>query len=131
MSTFFKGPAVGYINNTPGNTETNQDISNNSVNGTSVDNRRASPCSRAYGEMEGQGPGGPHQATDHNGRKEDAAVMGPTEARSRKRWMKDENKEIWRCYILSDPAMRGYRKRLHNIWHERNNAPQTEQRLAG
>ena len=45
--------------------------------------------------------------------------MGPTEARSRKRWPKDENKEIWRC-----------RKRMHNIWHEGNNAPQREQRLA-
>ena len=26
--------------------------------------------------------------------------------------------------------MRGYRKKMHNIWHERNNVPQTEQRLA-
>ena len=95
-----------------------------------MDNRRTSPGSRVYGEMEGQGPGGHHQATDHNGIKEDAAEMGPTETRSRKRWTKHENKEIWRCYIMSDPAMRGYRKRMHNIWHERNNAPQTEQRLA-
>ena len=31
---------------------------------------------------------------------------------------------------MSDPAMRRYRKRMHNIWHKRNNAPQTEQRLA-
>ena len=31
---------------------------------------------------------------------------------------------------MSDPLMRGYRKRMHNIWHERNSAPQTEQRLA-
>ena len=105
--------------------ETYQDINNNGVNGTCVDNRRASPSSRVCGEMEGQVPGSRHQATDHNGREEDAAEMGPTEARSRKRWMKDENREIWRCY-----RMRGYRKRMHNIWHERNNAPQTEQRLA-
>ena len=26
--------------------------------------------------------------------------------------------------------MRGYKKRMHNSWHERNTAPQTEQRLA-
>ena len=31
---------------------------------------------------------------------------------------------------MSDLTMRGYRKRMHNIWHERNNAYQTEQRLA-
>ena len=43
--------------------------------------------------MEGQGPGGSHQATDHNGREENAAKKGPTEARSRKRWTKDENKK--------------------------------------
>ena len=121
---------MSYINSTPGNMETNQDIINNGVNGTSVDNRRASSSSRVCGEMEGQGPGGRHQANDHNGREEDASEMGPTEARSRKKWTKDENKEIWRCYRMSDPAMRGYRKRIHNIWHERNNAPQTEQRLA-
>ena len=56
--------------------------------------------------------------------------MGPTEARSRKKWMKDENKEIWRCYKMSNPSMRGCRNRMHNIWQERNNAPHTEQRLA-
>ena len=121
---------MGYINNTPRNMETNQDIINNGVNGTSVEKRRALPGNRVCGEMEGQGPGGHHQATDHNGREEDAAEMGPTEVRSRKRWTKDENKEICRCYKMSDPAMRGYRKRMHNIWYERNNAPQTEQRLA-
>ena len=78
--------------------------------------------------MEGQGPDGHHQATNHNGRLQDAADMGPTKARSRKKWMKDENKEIWRCYGMSNLIMRGYRKKMH-IWQERNNAPQTEQRL--
>ena len=79
--------------------------------------------------LECREPGGHHQATDRNGRQEGKAEMEPTKARSRKRWMNDENKEIWRCYRMSDPAMRGYRKRMHSIWHERNNAPQTEQRL--
>ena len=27
---------------------------------------------------------------------------------------------------MSDPAKRGYIKRMHNIWNERNNAPQTK-----
>ena len=31
---------------------------------------------------------------------------------------------------MSDPTMRGYRKRMHNIWHEKSNAPQTNQGLA-
>ena len=84
---------MGYINGTPGNMETNQDIINNNVNGTSVDNRRASSSSRVCGEMEGQGPGDRHQAIDHNGRDEDAAEMRPTEARSGKKWMKDETKK--------------------------------------
>ena len=105
--------------------ETNQDIINTGVNGTSVDNRGASSGSQVCGEMEGQGPGGRHQATDHIGREEDAAEMRLTETRSKKKWMKDENKEIWLCYRMSNPAMRGYRKRMHNIWHERYNAPQT------
>ena len=48
--------------------ETNQDINNNGVNGTSVDNRRASPGIQVYAEMEGQGPGSHNQATGHNGR---------------------------------------------------------------
>ena len=45
MSTYFKGPAMGYTNSTPGNMATNQEINNNGINGTSVENRRASPVS--------------------------------------------------------------------------------------
>ena len=57
MSAYFKGSGIGYINSTPGNMETNQDISNSGIAGTSVDNKRTSPSSRVYPEMEGQGPG--------------------------------------------------------------------------
>ena len=80
---------MGYINSTPGHMQTNQHIIDNGVNGTSVDNRRASSGSQVCGEVEGHGPGGHHQATDHNGREVDAAEMGPTEARASKNWMKD------------------------------------------
>ena len=82
---------MGYRNSTPGNMETNQHIMNTGVNGTSVDNRRALSGSRVCGEMESQGPGSRHQATDHNGREEDAAEVGPTKERPRKKWTKDEN----------------------------------------
>ena len=61
---------MGYINSTSGNMEKNQDINNNSVNGTSVDNRRALPSSRVY------------PSSGHNGRQEDAAEMGPAKASS-------------------------------------------------
>ena len=60
LSTHFKGPAMGYINSTPGNMETNHDINHKGVNATSVDNRMASPGSLVYAEMEGQGPGSNH-----------------------------------------------------------------------
>ena len=106
---------MGYINSTPGNIDSNQDIYNNGIDGTSMNNRRASPSSQVYPEMEDQGPGGHHQATGHKGRQEDAGEIGSTEARSRKRLVKDENKEIWRCYRMSDPAVRGHRKGMHNV----------------
>ena len=49
---------------------------------------------------------------------------------NRRKWNKNDNKEIWKCYIKSNPNQRGYRSRMKNIWDERNNYPQTEQRLA-
>ena len=84
MSTYqyFNDPVTGYINSTPVNMETNQEINNSSVNETSVDNRRSSPSSQVYPEkqdglVEGQGPDGCHQATDRNARQEDVAEMEP------------------------------------------------------
>ena len=79
---------MGYINSTPVNIVINQGINNNGKNVTFVDNRRTLPGSRVYlGKQDGlvarQGPSGHHQATDHNGREEDSAEMGPTEARKR------------------------------------------------
>ncbi|KAJ8048125.1 hypothetical protein HOLleu_00301 [Holothuria leucospilota] len=51
--------------------------------------------------------------------------------KGRKKWTQDENKEVMRCYFLSDPNQRGYRKRMHEIWQKRNpSTPVTEQRLA-
>ena len=80
MSTYSKGTAMGSLNSTPSHMKTNLDININN--------------SWIYAEMEGQGSGGRHQATDHSGTQEDAAEIWPTEARSRKRWTKDENKKI-------------------------------------
>ena len=52
------------------------------------------------------------------------------QATSRRKWKKEENIELWKSYILSNPQQRGYRKRMTNIWHERGNHQNTEQRLA-
>ena len=114
--------------------EINQHVSHNGVHGTSVHNRSDLPGSQVQpgrqDVLEGQGPGGRQQATDHNRGRVEAAEMGSTEARPRKKWTRDENKEAWRCYSMSNPSLRGYRKRMHNIWQERNDIPLTEQRLA-
>ena len=40
------------------------------------------------------------------------------------------NIELWKCYLLSNPEQRGYRRRMTSLWHERGNHEVTEQRLA-
>ena len=49
---------------------------------------------------------------------------------TRRKWNKEDNIELWKCYLLSDPQRRGYRKRMATLWHERGNEETTEQRLA-
>ena len=48
----------------------------------------------------------------------------------RKKWNKEENIELWKCYLLSNPEQRGYRKRMTSLWNEGGNHEATEQRLA-
>ena len=105
--------------------ENQNEMFNNDVNGTVREN---SPRP-AGGSLVGVGgTPGRHQTT--NTRSNEQQASGTTEASQRKKWTKEENKEVWRCYIRSDPANRGYRKRMHNIWIRRNNPTQKEQRLA-
>ena len=52
------------------------------------------------------------------------------EEQRRRKWKKEENIELWKCYTLSNPQQRGYRKRMTSIWHERGNHQCNEQRLA-
>ena len=56
----------------------------------------------------------------------DAAV----EMMVRRRWTKEENKLVMRCFYQSDPTRRGYRKRTIAIWREIGTFEITEQRLA-
>ena len=80
-----------------------------SVNGSPV-NRRAS---LGIQECDGEVPEGRNQATCQ-----------------RRRWTKEHNIELWKCYLLSDPQTRGYRRRMTSLWHERGNHDATEQRIA-
>ena len=34
----------------------------------------------------------------------------------RKKWTSQENKIIMECYLLSEPKIRGYRKRMMSLW---------------
>jgi len=79
-------------------------IEHNGVNGTGTSCEGATPgrCSPA----QQRGPGR-HQTT------------------TKKKWTKQLNKAVMECYYLSNPVdesgkpVRGYRRRMHNIWKER------------
>ena len=46
-------------------------------------------------------------------------------------WRKDENRELMYCYYVADPRIKGYRKRLLQVWRDRGNSLQkTDQNLA-
>ena len=49
--------------------------------------------------------------------------------RKREKWTKEENRVVWECYLRSEPKKRGYRKRMHAIWKEKNMKKVTEQQL--
>ena len=48
----------------------------------------------------------------------------------RRRWTKEENKLVMRCFYQNDPTRRGYQKRMIAIWREIGTFEITEQRLA-
>ena len=91
----------------------------NGVNRNPYEHVEPSPGRQIRGR---RGSVGRHQATDEDTEENPGA--------RRKRWTKDENKEAWRCYLRSEPARRGYRKRMYDIWINRNNPTWNEQRLA-
>ena len=37
----------------------------------------------------------------------------------RRKWTSQENKIVMECYLLSDPKIRGYRKRMLSLWQKR------------
>ena len=60
---------------------------------------------------------------------------GRHQASAKMKWIRELNLAVMECYFLSNPTdengkpIRGYRKRMHNIWKERNLPIVTEQRL--
>ena len=50
-------------------------------------------------------------------------------------WTRTENEELMFCYYTSHPNVRGFRKRLYDLWHERNTdsiySSFSEQKLCG
>ena len=55
--------------------------------------------------------------------------------RGRHHWTRTENEELMFCYYTSHPNVRGFRKRLYDLWHERNTdsiySSFSEQKLCG
>ena len=37
----------------------------------------------------------------------------------RKKWTSQENKTVIKCYLLSEPKIRGYRKRMLSLWKQK------------
>lgn len=48
---------------------------------------------------------------------------------TRMKWKKPMNKVVMKCYIRSDPSIRGYKKKMWAIWNEEVTLEISEQRL--
>ena len=47
----------------------------------------------------------------------------------RRKWTNQENKIVMKCYLLSEPKIRGYRKRVLSLWLQKGMFWVSEQRL--
>ena len=47
----------------------------------------------------------------------------------RRKWTSQENKIVMECYLLSEPKIRGYRKRMLSLWLQKGMSLVSEQRL--
>ena len=47
----------------------------------------------------------------------------------RRKWTSQENKIVMECYLLSEPKIRGYRKRMLSLWLQKGMFSVSEQRL--
>ena len=47
----------------------------------------------------------------------------------RRKWTSQENKIVMECYLLSEPKIRGYRKRMLSLWQQKGMSWVSKQRL--
>ena len=47
----------------------------------------------------------------------------------RRKWTSQENKVVMECYLMSEPKIRGYRKRMLSLWVQKGMFWVSEQRL--
>ena len=47
----------------------------------------------------------------------------------RRKWTSQENKIVMECYLLSEPKIRGYRKRMQSLWLQKGMFWVSEERL--
>ena len=68
------------------------------------------------------------------GRHEASQVVitrNPRNTKAKIKWTKALNKIVMKCYLKSDPSVRGYRRRMHDIWKEIGLFELSEQNLVG
>ena len=92
---------------------TNQYINPNGVNGSTP--AQADAPSPGSGVVQSQATQGRHQTTGTS---------------SRRRFSRNDNKTILRCYYASSPERWGYRQRMLRIWGETGSFTMSEQRMA-
>ena len=75
--------------------------------------------------LAGQGPStGRCPRQENNGRHHANPVIT-----KRRKWTRQENKIVMECYLLNEPRIRGYRKRMSSLWLQKGMFWVSEQRL--
>ena len=89
---------------------------------TSSHNDEVSGVNGTFQSQEGASPGtDPHAEQARPGRKQATARM---------KWTKEVNKLVMKCYIKSNPRVRGYIKRMMALWNDIGVYKINQQRLA-
>ena len=122
------------------NEETPNDVNRSPSNRRASSGNQTNPNDLTRGPCGGRGSDGRQQVTGPDGCGEQAPSANNATANNqdqpqniqpaRRKWTKEDNTELWKCYVRSNPDQRGYRKRMVNLWQQRGNTEASEQRLA-
>ena len=93
----------------------NQSFQNNGVNETRI------PCGD-----ESLSPGRCPVEMQHGPGRHHATAVRSTR---RRKWSQEENRVVMECYYRSEPRVKGYRKRMHDLWIAKDLFIATEQRI--